>query len=53
MVETLEVKTMEFVNLKKLDKDNYKVSEEKDYKKVYACDCDSFGGGDPPCDCNR
>ncbi|MEK6875442.1 MAG: hypothetical protein AABX30_02055 [Nanoarchaeota archaeon] len=19
----------------------------------YSCDCDGFGGGDPPCDCNK
>jgi len=20
---------------------------------LYCCDCDGFGGGDPPCDCNK
>lgn len=53
MVKTLDLKKIEFASLKKLDKSNYKISEKEDYKKTYACDCDGFGGGDPPCDCNN
>ena len=21
--------------------------------RKYSCDCDQWGGGDPPCDCNK
>ena len=53
MVNSLEVKANEFVDLRKLVKDNYKVLSQDNYGKTYACDCDSFDGGDAPCDCNR
>jgi len=56
MVKTLEVQTSEFVDLKKFREDIKKYNDpvDKDYSnKTYMCDCDSFGGGDPPCDCNR
>ena len=43
--------------------EKYKMKSLKDQKpkehdlgklaSSYGCDCDSFGGGDPPCDCNR
>lgn len=56
MVKTLEIKTSEFVNLKKIKEDRreYASVDGRDYhEKVYMCDCDTFGGENPPCDCNK
>ncbi|MCK4647499.1 hypothetical protein KAT24_01050 [Candidatus Pacearchaeota archaeon] len=57
MVKTLEVQTSEFVDLKKFREDIKKYNDSIDDRnysnETYMCDCDSFGGGDAPCDCNR
>lgn len=51
MVKKLEVKTSELLDIKKV-KDTYKPGTMNSYERVYACDCDQWGG-DTPCDCNR
>ncbi len=53
MVNTLEVKTSEFVDLKKI-REYIPTEKDSQYQNtVYMCDCDGFGGGEPSCDCNR
>lgn len=50
MVKILEIKTSEFVDLKKIREYKPAVEKDRQYQNiVYMCDCDTFGGGDPPC----
>ena len=54
MVKTLEVKTSNPLNLKKIGSKRNYLPLGSDYQEShYPCDCDTFGGGDAPCDCNR
>jgi len=54
MVELLETTVIEKGNLNQIKASNPRFYEQiTQSEKSYACDCDSFGGGDPPCDCNR
>jgi hypothetical protein len=53
MVNLLEKTTIE-ADLKQI-----RVPSHSSYEGIhtdnnlYSCDCDTFGGGEPPCDCNR
>ena len=56
MVERLEIRASEFLDIRKLSEDRgkYAFTDGDAYREeIYMCDCDQWGGGNPPCDCNR
>lgn len=52
MIKTLDTQVPELQSLKDLAK-GYTEIQNSDNSKIYMCDCDQWGGGEPPCDCDR